>query len=161
MFLKSSSYFPRPTRIVSNGLFLPFQVLFQNCENGTLKWIFMKTFGGLHYIKANAFFISAFVLEWTRAGWPVPTYQCDQIFVQYLGIYNNVNLPKNIKKWPDQAQHFAQILFKLSKNGQRQINYFQSGEILPNLVTLPVPTYYFKSWNTSSCSFADEIKIKW
>ena len=36
--------------------------------------------------------------------------QCDQmatLFVQYLGIYNNVNLPKSINKLPDKAQKFA------------------------------------------------------
>ena len=48
--------------------------------------------------------------------------QCDQtarLFFQYLVIYNNVNLPKSIKKLPDQAEDFA----KYYLNHPKMANY--------------------------------------
>ena len=52
--------------------------------------------------------------------------QCDQmatLFVQYLGIYNNVNLPKSINKLPDKAQKFAKYHLNLQK-WRKAIKFF-------------------------------------
>ena len=64
--------------------------------------------------------------------------QCDQmatLFVQYLGIYNNVNSPKSINKLPDKAQKFAKYHLN-PPEWLKKIIFFQSIKILPNLVTL-------------------------
>ena len=52
-----------------------------------------------------------------------------RLFVQYLIIYNNENLINNPKKIAKVSSTFCQILIKLSI-------FCQSGETLPNLVTL-------------------------
>ena len=64
--------------------------------------------------------------------------QCDQmarLLVQYLATYNNKIFP-NIIKIAKIGSKFCQRLRKSFKNYSRLLKYCQSGEILPNLVTL-------------------------
>ena len=66
--------------------------------------------------------------------------QCDQmaqLFLQYLAICNNENLPNSIKnfllRW---IQNFAKVQINLENIAKDFQNFCQSGEISPNLVTL-------------------------
>ena len=57
------------------------------------------------------------------------------ISFQYLAIYNVKKLPKH-QKMPKEVQIFVKTLNKPSTICQRFLQFCQSGEILPNLVTL-------------------------
>ena len=61
-----------------------------------------------------------------------------RLFVQYLAIYNNENLPNDVKF----GSIFCQILNKHFKNGQSFYTVCQSGKILPDLVTLAIGQFY-------------------
>ena len=65
--------------------------------------------------------------------------QCDKIarlIFQNLAICNNQNLLNNIKMCLNRFKFFLQMLSWPSEIGQRLLNFCQSGEISPNLVTL-------------------------
>ena len=69
------------------------------------------------------------------------SHQCDQIsrlFVQYLAIYNNGNVPKKGNKFLKVCSKFCRIVNKPSGNGNILLTFSQSGEISLNLVTLVV-----------------------
>ena len=58
-----------------------------------------------------------------------------RLFVKYLAIYNNGNLPKSITNYPKYVQYFANNKKPIRK-AQRLLFFCQSDEILPHLVTL-------------------------
>ena len=74
--------------------------------------------------------------------------QCDQmarLFLQYLAIQNNENLPKSLKYLINQVHKFCQTLNGYSRWPKYFFKICLSDEISPNLVTLLATSTYIVS----------------
>ena len=94
-----------------------------------LQQTFVVCFGGNFFVQkaaSTANVLQARRLSLVRKARSVkdgkPYHQGDQMarfIVQFLALYNKVNLPNSKKKQPKQVQNFAEILKKSSKFNQR------------------------------------------
>ena len=57
---------------------------------------------------------------------------------EYLGsVTKNANLPKSMKNLPKEVHNFSKFLNGYSRRGQKLFKSCLSGDISPNLVTVP------------------------